>query len=117
MITTQIKVSVKKLIDILKENKKKHIETHAKALEGFKIEYKERLEAMLSNGKYELNIGLTEPKRHDHEYDSLIRVLEMETEPVTEIASYELAKIMDDQWDWKRAFDSINSLYLAKVGR
>jgi hypothetical protein len=114
MINIEMSVAVPKLIEVLRTNRSKHIRTFEEASAAFKEKYEQTLKEMAIDGKFSMRIDLTKPTCHTDSYDSLIKVLEMSSEQNINIASYELERIMSDNWDWKSAFDATSSMYISR---
>jgi hypothetical protein len=113
-MNVEIVVGVTKLVKVLEENRAKHLKDFEETTKIFEQKYKEKLDEMVKDGKFEMAVKLTKPKCHVESYDSMINVLNMSVEPTIKMAAYELQSYLADKWDWKDSFENTKSLYFSR---
>ncbi|NJL70971.1 MAG: hypothetical protein HC888_04800 [Candidatus Competibacteraceae bacterium] len=113
----RITVDKDAVLKSLKENKEKHKKTYETALEGWRIEVRERLTKELQ--KAELNkdpnlnfSNLAKPTHQLDEYEVAIEMLEMDIQPTIELSSSEFRRFVKDQWDNRDHWLASNTRYL-----
>lgn len=122
MSLSNIRVTVKKddLLNILRENRKKHAEEYNIAKQGYQVECVKRLKkhaSQIASGKiqdiskFDTYLGLPVPQDHTEEYDSLIGMLELAQEKEFEISGVQYRQWIEDKWDWRQAASMCNSAY------
>lgn len=114
-----INVNKDTLIDILKDNRKKHEELYDEAVQGYHIEVCEKLEDALRRAscgeKYITNLEMSKPVHNLKDYNRVIGMLELATETEIELNSNEYDQYVNDEWHWTGMTNSINSIYAAKM--
>ena len=111
-----IKVHKQQLQEALLGNREKHKETFEKAYEGFRKKVIHNLESRLdqakNGGKINLYIGLVEPQDHTEDYNNAIEMLGWHTDEYIEITLKDFRQYVNDDWGWKRDFDTTNASYI-----
>jgi len=120
----EVTVKKDKLLEILKTNRKTHMEDYIAAEKGYYEELVERHEAALVIAKQGPecdtpvpNIHLQSPTDHTPEYDKIIGMLEMDIDDEVVLREDEYSSFVDNDWDWKRNWDVSNTMYMQKAGR
>ena len=102
-----IKVDKQELIEKLKENRINHADMYIKAHNAFMIQSIKDLRNAIQkfkNGNVIHNVIFDEPKSHDSEYETVIRMLEMSVDKEVTISMSEFKSFVQDDWDWKKGF-------------
>lgn len=111
------KVRVKRLelLDILRKNRKAHLETFQKALAGYREVAIEELDRMIEEAKagkrIRRQLELIEPTNHTKDYDRVISMLEMCIDNTIELAEDEVGMYVMDDWRWKEQFTQTSAHY------
>jgi len=110
-----VKVNVKKLIKILKDNRAEHRKIFLEALEGYRNECIKTFEKQLSAAKagkdFTVFFELHQPVDQTADYDRIIGMLEMSTDIVINLTETEYQSYVLDKWDWKANFIISNAGY------
>lgn len=117
-----IRVSKQELLNILKENRKKHKKEYSEAIKAYRVKsgdlLAKELQKIVSGEKFEIRFSLQQPQSHIKEYDLAIKMLEMSIDTNIEISQYEFNQLVNDEWDWKSVFKSSyysNSAYVGST--
>ena len=114
------KVTVEKyaLIKVLEANRKEH---QGKFLEAQKVykrrviqELQEQLDRACRGDKVSHYINLPMPENHIEDYDTVLKMLDMEVLDMVELTQREFKCFVEDEWDWVRSFAENSLSYLAK---
>lgn len=93
------------LLAALRTNRSAHRAVFEKAVEQYRTEVVDRLNAMLedvkANRRIDQYVGLIQPQDQTREYDRAIRMLELMTEDVAHLTEEEFAQFVMDDWGWK----------------
>jgi len=99
-------VSRDELLEILKENKKRHIEIYNESFVGYMEKFKKDLEQKLddlNNGiNKNLGISFNPPISYEHEYDRAIRMMELHQSSTIELSIDNFNNLVMDEWNWTR---------------
>jgi uncharacterized beta-barrel protein YwiB (DUF1934 family) len=109
-----VKINKNKLLDIVRENKEKHIKEFNEAVEDFKkavIKISEENIALVKEGKIELKTIPTKPISYETSYTRAIRMLELSVDVEIELALHDFDQLVQDEWQWKQSFLTSNSTY------
>jgi len=124
----EVTVNKIKLLDILHENREKHIKAFQDTIEGWRQRaHKELLEASVlvaemdlsrkavlkPSPKIELHDAFDCPKCHVRDYDRAIAMLQMSVETDVTISAREFDQFVNDQWDWSEQFLFSNAKYIS----
>lgn len=113
-----VKVNRFELLNIVRENKEKHIREYNESVEDFKA-----VAVKIATSNLELaNTGdlakisrikstPQPPVSHEKEYERAIRMLELSVEEVIEVEQDVFNQLVLDEWSWKNAFVASASLY------
>lgn len=111
-----------KLLEIVKENRVKHIHTYREVSDNFlkaAIATFEKSLARLKNGEivhlHEEVQGLERPRCFDSHYAKIIRMLELTEDKVIQLTDQEFSQYVLDEWEWKRDLCSMNATYMRKM--
>ena len=117
-VMKEVKLNRIKLLDIVQENKLKHIEQYIEAVEDYKIAV---LKIAKLNFKFAKTGDLSEiskiksipkaPESYESSYDKAIRMLELSVEDEILIDSTTFNQLVLDEWSWKQSFSLSGSLY------
>jgi hypothetical protein len=110
------------ILSKLRENREKHSVIVKEAREGYLKKAKNalqnrilELEATPSNvlvGKIVgLNFSLSPPVSHLSAYDTVIKMLELHSEPTIQLSANEVSQFVEDKWEWSERFITSNSVY------
>jgi hypothetical protein len=111
--------SRERLLEIIYENRSKHAAEYEAALKGYFIECRVILKKWyddITDGKpINLFISETMPENHTSDYDRVIRMLELTTEPEIRLTQELFDQYVMDNWVWKKNWSASNSKYLSNV--
>ena len=113
-----IKMERIKLLEIVRENKEKHIAEYAESVEDYKA-------AVLKIAKKNLSLAKTgelpqiaqmqkapmTPVSYEDNYTKAIRMLELSVEEVIDIEEHIFNQLVLDEWGWKQSFVAAGALY------
>lgn len=115
-----IKMNRIQLLDIVRENKTKHIFEFTEAVEDYK---KIVLTVTQANAKLAKTADLEQfkkmkaipasPVSYEDSYKRAIRMLELSVEEIIEVEEDIFNQLVLDEWSWKRSFTIANSTYKA----
>lgn len=104
-----------KLIEIMKKNRDDHAAIVAEAQDGFRTKVISRLDEMLAMAKkgrkIDINVGLVMPVDMTEEYDTVIGMLELDTDEKVELQKHEYEQWVLDKWNWSRQATTTNAYY------
>jgi len=113
-----VKIEKKKLLNIVRENREKHIKEFEESVVDYKAGAiklaKEHAELAASGdlakiAKIKAMPGA--PLSHEKEYDRAIRMLELSVEKEIEVEEDIFNQLVLDEWAWKNQFIASASLY------
>lgn len=106
-----------KILAVLQQNRAKHRRVFEAAVDGYRKEATRRLEENLDAlraGKLPtVSIHLPLPQDHTRDYDRVIKMIEMDTGETWTMNEQDFARYIEDDWDWKRHFVTMSSVYAA----
>ena len=117
-VMRSVKIDKHKLLDIVRENKVKHITEFEEAI----IDYKAAA-LKVANEHLELaNTGdldkiaqikamPSRPKSYEDSYARAVRMLELSVDEIIELEETIFNQLVLDEWTWKMSFTASNSLY------
>lgn len=118
-----IKMNRIQLLEIVRENKEKHIAEFIEAVNDYKLLV---LKISQSNFKLAKTADLEEfkgikpipstPTSYEDSYKRAIRMLELSIEDVIEIEEDIFNQLVLDEWLWKRGFVTANTMYKSGTG-
>ena len=99
-------VSREELLEILKENKKRHIEIYNESFTGymekFKKDLEQKLEDLNSGKTKDLGVLFSPPVSHEREYVRAIRMMELHKSSTIELDMDNFNNLVMDEWNWTR---------------
>lgn len=110
-----------KLLEIVQENKVKHIQEFNEAVEDYKKLVLKISKENLKKCKTEdvlttlFKIYPTPPRSYEKEYDKAIRMLELSVDDIIEIEENIFNQLVLDEWGLKQSFVTSNSLYKSSL--
>jgi hypothetical protein len=113
----QMKIRAKKeeVLAALKVNLKKHSQIVKEAREGYVQQAQDALKQkmkQLKEGKIvSLVFGLRVPLDHTSEYETAIKMLELDIGEYVEMTTDQVECLIQDHWGWKKQFLFSNSAY------
>lgn len=112
-----INVNKNELINILTENKNKHIKNRKEAIKNWQLECKERLTKQLTELSETGNIKVLSVLQHPPEdmssnYQSAIDMLTWHTQDSVTLDQEQFAAFVQDKWEWSSHWTLSNSKYL-----
>jgi hypothetical protein len=114
-----VKVNRTKLLEIVYANKEKHIKEYSEAVKDFKLAVlkicNENME-LAEAGKLDLKAMPPKPTSYENNYAKAIRMLELSVDDVIELNEYDFTKLVQDEWEWKQVFSTMNSTYKTMNG-
>jgi hypothetical protein len=112
-----VQISKAKLIEKIKENKAKHIESFNKAVIAYKkkaLTQLDELKAAAENGDIKLKLDLTTPIDNSTHYDSIIEMFEWEERDSVELTQQEFNEYVQDKTESARFAMMSNQMYLGE---
>lgn len=116
-----IKMNRVALLEIVRENKTKHIAEYIEAVADYKTLV---LQIATANAKLAKTADLEQfkkmkvipsaPVSYEDSYKRAIRMLELSVEEIIEVEEDVFNQLVLDEWSWKRSFTMSNSTY--KIG-
>ena len=114
----EVNIEKGKLLEIIRENKIKHIEEFSEAV----TDYKLLVEVLCKDNLKLAKTGdLTKfkdiqhipaaPESHEHEYFKAIRMLELSSDEIIRLDSERFNQLVLDEWRWKATFSTSNAFY------
>lgn len=109
-------MEVSRLIEILRENRTKHIDVHERALAGWRKRVSQEIETLrtkLTSGDLNMSvsISLPRPESYTDAYDTVIRMLEDTTDETIRLESAAYRQLVQDQWEWSTGFITTSRAY------
>ena len=117
-IMKSVKINRDELLQIVRDNKQKHIQEYNEAVEDYIV---------LVEKIYQDNLKLAEtkdlqqfekirhrpqaPTSYEDSYVRAIRMLELSTEEIIEVDSLTFNQLVLDEWQWKQQFTTLSSSY------
>jgi hypothetical protein len=105
-----IKVKKDELLQIVKDNRKKHKTEYAESIRAYRVKagdlFARELEKIISGEKFVTSISIQKPESHIKDYDLVIQMLKMSVDDVIEMGQYEFNQYVNDDWSWKQTFSS-----------
>lgn len=113
-----IKMNRKELLDIVKENQKKHISEYEESVNDYKAGVIKLAKANLklaNSGNLEeirrIKAVPSAPVSYENNYTRAIRMLELSVEDVIEVEEDVFNQLVLDEWVWKNSFSLAASTY------
>lgn len=114
----KVTINRKELLDIVNTNLKKHITEYKEA----KKDYIDAVLVICKNNlelaKYgaiekfrDIDAIPMEPNSYENDYKKTIRMLELSVDKNITLAEHEFSELVLDNWNWKTAFVTSNSMY------
>lgn len=118
-----ITVKKKDLIQVIKQNREKHLQDYNTAVLGYKIKVKEELEKKLKelerltdsnfeNFEHYLKSISSKPTNNLKDYDVALGMLEITTEKEIQLDINEYRQYYLDEWHWKNVWTMSNTGYI-----
>jgi hypothetical protein len=112
----KFEVPKEKLLEILKTNRTAHVAAYKEASTVWQKEAIEEMEKNLriahESGHIIQGTMLDKPKHHTKDYSDVIGLLELSSDTSVSLGFSDYRKYVNDEWDWKRGFETANSQYL-----
>lgn len=113
-----VKMNREQLLEIVRENKEKHITAYIESVEDYKT-------AVLKIAKTNLKLAKTgdltqiaqlkkfpsHPISYEDNYTKAIRMLELSVEAVIDVEEHIFNQLVLDEWGWKQQFVTASALY------
>lgn len=110
-----VTVEKKQLLETLKANREKHINTFEQVLSDYRDEAVRLLEEHIDrirNGNVEkVSVTLPPPKNYETEYDKAIAMVEWSQDTLIDLEDHVFEQWVLDNWHWKHEFHQTNMLY------
>jgi hypothetical protein len=115
------KVTVRKedLVKAVQANRDEHRSIFEEAVAGYRkrgIELLEEHIARIKTGKLEqIRVTMPVPQDHTHDYDRVLKMLNMSTADEIELDENRFAQYVMDDWQWQRQFLTDSSAFSASA--
>jgi len=110
------KIALRKAVQ---ENRDEHRKIFEEAVVGYKKRAVELLEdhiKRIEKGKIErIAVSLPVPEDHTHDYDRVLKMLDMSVAEEIELDEHRFAQYVMDDWQWQRQFLSDSSAYSVRA--
>lgn len=113
-----VKLNKAELLQIVRDNKEKHIKEYLEAVEDYKaaaVKVAQENLALAQSGDIDQIAKIKgmpqKPVSYEDAYTRAIRMLELSVEDVIEIEEHVFNQLVLDEWQWKNAFVASASLY------
>ena len=113
-----VKMNKTELLNIVRENKEKHVREYNEAVEDYKKAAVKLAEANLELAQSgdiakisKIKAMPTAPVSYEDSYTRAIRMLELSVEDVIEIEEHIFNQLVLDEWQWKNMFVASASMY------
>jgi len=111
-----IRMNRQELLDLVKENKQKHINEYEESVVDYKAAVIKIAKANLKvantgSDNMKFTAFPTPPVSYEKEYTKAIRMLELSVDEVIDVEDYIFNQLVLDEWSWKSAFQLSASLY------
>jgi len=106
-----------KILEKLRENKKKHVNAYELAIQEYWKALEAKLEKLLDKArsrkgiKNDFWINLSVPHNHENEYNTNIQMLEFSSDIEIVLTEGEFKQFIMDEWEWKAEFNSTVASY------
>jgi hypothetical protein len=114
-----IVVSRIKLIHIIDGNRARHIDSHLKAVAGWKVKQIDAIKKAAAKamklaraGRHApMHVNLPEPVSYVKEYDRVLGMLRMDTSPSIKLDAADYDRYVKDRWEWAESFANSTLAY------
>ena len=110
-----MKFDKQELVEIVQKNRDQHRAIFEEAVEGYRKQAVEQLEAHIVRIKrgelMHVAVSLYRPEDHTRDYDRLLKMLHMTRQAEIELSEGQFAEYVLDDWSWKRQFLTSNRMY------
>lgn len=113
-----IKMNRKELLEIVKENQKKHVLEYDESVVDYKAGVVKLAKANLklaNSGELEqiakIRTVPTPPRSYEKEYGRAIRMLELSVEEIIDVDEHTFNQLVLDEWAWKQQFTAMSATY------
>lgn len=113
-----VKINRLMLLNIVRENKEKHMKEFDRAVYDFKLAVLKISQENLKLAEEQdiTTIGRIKsipplPVSYAKSYDKAIRMLELSVDDTIELQSHDFEQLVQDEWQWKQSFSTMNSTY------
>lgn len=119
-VTMKTKIQKSALLEVLLENKQKHVAEFTQAKENYLKVVEEAILKVLEDFKsthvvnYNPIATLRSPRSHEDEYNTAIAMLNYNVDEEIELEEHEFKELVLDQWQWQQEFKFTNSTYGVK---
>ena len=94
------------LLDILRENQRKHRAVFEAAVHGWYLQAQRELDAarerVLESRPRNVYVSLKAPQDHTSDYERVIRMVELHQQDTIELPEGDAAQYVQDDWGWKQ---------------
>lgn len=115
-----IKMNRLQLLEIVRENKEKHIAAFVESVADYKVLVLQIANANLKLAKTgdpeqfkKMRSMVSAPVSYENDYARAIRMLELSVEEIIEIEEDVFNQLVLDEWSWKRSFTAATMSYKA----
>jgi len=103
-----VRVNKTDLLEVLRENRKKHKEQYKESIKSFRVKaadlLNKELQKIIAGKKFETYFDLQKPISHEKDYDLVIKMIEMSVDDILELEQTEFNQLVNDEWTWKSSF-------------
>lgn len=117
-VMRDIKMNKKELLQIVLENKEKHVKEYLEAVEDYKkgaIKLAAEHVELAATGELDkiakIRAMPSAPHSYETEYNRAIRMLELSVEEVIDIEEHIFNQLVLDEWAWKQQFTVASAMY------
>ena len=112
-----IKMNRLELLEIVKENKQKHIDAYAESIEDYKVAVLKITTTNLKMAKtadleqFKFKTIPSKPTSYEDNYTRAIRMLELSVEAIIDVEESIFNQLVLDEWGWKQQFTTLSASY------
>lgn len=111
----QVTIKKDELLTVLADNRDRHRDKFLAAQEAYRAKVIEILDARLADARegreIDMHFKMPVPQDHTSDYDTEIRMLEMEVSDEVTLRDHEFEQLVMDNWSWTPAFAATNAVY------
>lgn len=114
-----VKMNRIELLNIVRENKEKHIKEYVESVEDYKVAVIKITQANAKMAKtadldqFKFKTIPSKPTSYEDNYTRAIRMLELSVEDTIDVEEHIFNQLVLDEWGWKQQFTAMSASYKA----
>lgn len=110
-----VKIKTSELLTVLRKNRETHQSDYNLSITGYREtvlkQIKQALKKAQAGEDVNSMVSAVKPVNYAKSYDTVIRMLEMNSEDAVELTMQEFSQYVEDEWNWKQNFNTTKLLY------